>query len=172
MEERFKDVPGYEGLYQASDLGRVKSLERKVKGRPMQGLRIVKEKILKAGIALNGRLQVSLSHNNKPKSFFVHQLVAMAFLNHIPCGYRIVVDHIDFDPLNNNLSNLRLISNRENTNKNHLLHTSKYTGVHWNKILKKWEAQIQINGKRRYLGLFPKELDAWAAYENILNQIL
>jgi len=68
------------------------------------------------------------------KSFKVHKLVAIHFLNHNPCGYKVVVDHIDGNPLNNHVNNLRLVSSRENINlgydkKNT---TSKYRGVHLN----------------------------------------
>jgi len=117
--EIFKDIPGYEGIYQVSDLGRVKSLK------------FNKEKILKPGVNNHGYYTVVLC-KGKRKTINVHQLVAMAFLNHEPCGYNgLIVDHKDNNPLNNRLSNLQLISQRENTSKDKK-GSSKYTGVSWN----------------------------------------
>lgn len=78
VKEVFKDVPNYEGLYQVSNLGRVKSLSRFRIGRNdceiwMGG------RILKHGVDNLGRCGVVLSLNNKTKNYRVHQLVAMAF---------------------------------------------------------------------------------------------
>ena len=160
MQEVFRDVKGYEGLYQVSDFGRIKSLARKG---------CLKHRILKPHINIGGYYAVNL-YNGKPKNHKIHQLEAIAFLNHVPCGLKIVVDHKDFDKLNNYLPNLRLITNRENTNRKHLKSTSKYTGVYWYKRSKKWIAFIYINGKSKYLGLFTNELQASNAYQIALKK--
>ena len=164
MNEIFKDIPNYEGVYQVSNLGRVK--------RIFKGGR---EKFNKLTKLNNGYLAVQLSLNNKGKIFQVHQLVAMAFLNHKPCGHLLVVDHIDNNPLNNALSNLQVITHRKNVskiNKRNKAYSSQYTGVTWHKVARKWISQIQINGKTKYLGLFSDELDAYKAYEKTLNENL
>ena len=157
--EVFKDVKGYKGKYEVSNLGRVKSLK------------FNKEKILKAGVNANGYLQVNLFKDGKCKARKVHQLVAVAFLGHKPCGMKLVVNHIDIDKLNNNVSNLEIVTARENSNHKHLKSSSKYTGVAWHKRNKKWAAYIAINGKQKYLGYFTDEIEASNAYQLKLSEI-
>ena len=165
-EEVWKEVPGYEGRYQVSNRGEIKSLDRK----NSRGTRL-KERLLKQNPAGGGYLRVNLCKESKVKGFQVHQLVAMAFLNHIPCGYKLVVDHIDGNKLNNHLDNLQVITNRENTSKDRRGGSSRYVGVCFRKDTKKWKAQIQINGKIKNLGSFTNELEAGEAYQNKLKEI-
>ena len=168
--EVWKDIPNYEGFYQASNLGNIKSLERMVKHWP-SGLKTVKERILKANPNTQGYLSLWIYKDSISKKIQVHKLVAMAFLNHVPNGYEIVVNHKDFNILNNKLSNLELVSQRENTNRKHLKSTSKYTGVYWYKRDKKWKSSIQVNGKNKNLGTFENEHDAHLAYQKELDKI-
>ena len=84
MEEIWKDIKGYEGLYQVSNLGRVKSLPRLMFNG--KGYFMSKEKILKLGTA-NGYKRVTLCKNNEQEPFLVHRLVAEAFIpnpNNLP----------------------------------------------------------------------------------------
>lgn len=162
MQEIFKDITGYEGLYQVSNLGNVKSLGNN---------RLRKEKILKPCNGGVGYYFVNLWKDGEKKNITVHQLVAIAFLNHKPDGHKIIVDHIDNNPLNNKLENLQLISVRENTSKDRINGSSKYIGVYWNKKANKWQAQIGINSKRKYLGLFSNEIEAHESYQNRLKQL-
>ena len=159
MEEIFKDIPNYEGLYQVSNLGGVKSLERK--GR-------TSDKIINGGIS-GGYMRVSLIKNKKPKGFCVHQLVAMAFLNHKPNGYRIVVNHINFDKLNNNVKNLELITARENSNLKHIKSSSNFVGVSY--YSNKYIARIVIGKSIKYLGSFDCEIEASKAYNSALSNL-
>ena len=81
MEEIWKDIPEYEGLYQVSNLGNIKSLEKS------KGWCKIKEKTLKLRIDKDGYYRVILSKNSKPKMFLVHRLVAQAFIpnpNNLP----------------------------------------------------------------------------------------
>lgn len=85
MEEVWKDVVGYEGYYQVSNLGRVKGVARKIKND--KGVFIKEESILNAANNRGGYPQVSLSKNNKQHPFRVHRLVAKAFIpnpNNLP----------------------------------------------------------------------------------------
>lgn len=111
-EEIWKDVKGYEGLYQVSNLGKVKSLSRKIKEKNNR-LRMINEKILKQAIDKNGYCKVTLSKNKERLIFSVHRLVATMFIpnkNNYPC-----VNHIDSNRQNNNVSNLEWCTHKENT---------------------------------------------------------
>jgi hypothetical protein len=167
--ENWKDIKGYEGKYQVSDLGRVKSLKRWADNKGNGGY-FIKEKILKSSPCKGGYLNVGLSKNNKSKSFRVHKLVAVAFLNHVPSKMNLVVDHIDNNKLNNTVSNLQVITSRENLSKDKK-GTSKYTGVYWKTQDKKWISSIQLNRSKVHLGSFDSELRASTAYNLALMQI-
>ena len=160
MEEIFKDIPNYEGSYQVSNLGNVKSLPHK---------RCFSEKILNPSLNIDGYLIVGLRKDNKSKTRKVHQLVAEAFLGHVPCGHAIEVDHINEDKLNNRLDNLQLLSSAEHRGKGS---SSKYTGVTWYKTSNKWLSNIRINGKSKHLGYFTDEIEASKAYQKALNEII
>lgn len=157
MEEVFKDVPGFEGMYQISNLGRLKSFKWG------------KEKILKKNIDKHNYCFVILYKNLQKKTIRVHKLVAMAFLNHTPCGHKLVIDHINNNSLDNRVENLQLISTRENLSKDKKNKTSKYTGVSWDKVKNKWNSKIRIDGKLKHLGYFEKELEAKEYYDNALK---
>lgn len=172
-QEIWKDIPNYESLYQVSNFGNVKSLERYVKGKVEN--RLQKEKILSkrlVGGKGNQYYSVTLCNNKDRKQIKVSVLVAMAFLNHIPNGYvGFTVDHIDNNPLNNNVNNLQVITKRENSSKDRK-GISKYTGVTFNKKSNKWRSQIWIDGKNKTLGSFDDELEAHRAYQKELQQHL
>jgi hypothetical protein len=160
--EIWKDVHGYEGLYQVSNLGKIKSLN----------YRSTKNKIiLKNGLNTRGYSAVSLSKKGNVKSFSIHQLVAIAFLNHTPCGFDLVVNHKNFIKTDNRLENLEIITTRENANLKHIKSSSQYTGVSWNKKNEKWTSQIIVNRKRKHLGYFTTEEEASEYYDNALISI-
>lgn len=166
MNEIWKPIPNYNLKYEVSSFGRVKSLKRKVNsGLLNSGYRTVKERILSQCGKPNHYLKVSLSG----KSFSVHQLVAMAFLNHKPCGFKLVVDHIDGNKTNNNVSNLRIVTTRENLS--NIKGSSTYVGVSWDEKYQKWRSRITINKKVVSLGHYNNEIDASKAYKLKLNNI-
>ena len=107
----WKDIPGYEGLYQVSDCGQVKSCERVVT-HPKSGKLTLKEKILKPGLNPRGYHYVTLCKDGKVKNFLVHRLVALAFLEG---DNSLTVNHIDECKTNNHVSNLEYLSNEDNT---------------------------------------------------------
>jgi hypothetical protein len=175
-KEIWKDIPNYEGYYQVSNTGKVKSIERKVK-HSHSGWMTIKERELKSRISGRdykkgeGYYQVVL-HNGIGKRYYgVHVLVAMAFLSHAPSGHKIIVDHIDDNKLNNKLDNLQLITSRYNCSRSKRNKTSKYVGVTWHKINNKWTSRIYINGENKYLGQFDCELAAAKAYQDKLKEI-
>ena len=157
--EIYVNIKGYDGFYQVSNKGNVKSLKKR------------KEIILKPAVTGNGYLGVNLYANNGQKTRTIHQLVAEAFLNHKPCWYDLVVNHKDFNKLNNDVENLEIVTHRENLNKKHIKSTSKYTGVHLNKASGKWCSQISVNGRTKRLGFFDTEEEASEYYQNALIAI-
>ncbi len=100
-EEIYKSIPGYENIYEVSNYGNVKSIK------------FGKEKILKPNKTRTGYLQVGLLKDGR-KKIGVHQLVAMAFLNHTPCGMELVIDHINDIKSDNRIINLQVVTQREN----------------------------------------------------------
>ena len=139
----YRDIPSYEGVYQITKTGLVRSLDRVVK--TSRGSRTYKGKRVKSYIDKKGYLYTQLNKSGKIKTIKIHQLVAMTYLGHKPNGFKgLVVDHIDNNKLNNNLNNLQLITNRENLSKDRK-GVSKYTGVSWCKQTNKWKARIKIN---------------------------
>ena len=112
MKEIWKDIKDYEGLYQVSNLGRVKSCERYRKTKN-NGKCIVPEKILKLNTGKDGYLRIDLCYNNKHKNCQVHRLVAQTFIPNPE--NKPQVNHIDCNRQNNNVSNLEWVTPQENT---------------------------------------------------------
>ena len=102
MQEIWKDIKGFEGLYQVSNLGRVKSLTRKVK--TFNGFRTSKGQLLKPLKTNRGYYRVDLKQKQKNKYVSIHRLVSEAFVPN-PNNYRIV-NHKDSNQANNNADNL------------------------------------------------------------------
>lgn len=112
VEEVWKDIEGFEGAYQVSSYGNVKSLERYV---PMQDrMYHKKEKMLKQNTLKQGYKAVALCKDSKIYPFTVHRLVAIAFIPNP--DKKPIVDHIDTDAGNNNVENLRWVTQEENCN--------------------------------------------------------
>lgn len=166
--EQFRDVKRYEGLYKVSNFGRVYSLP-KWRPAPRNSGYYQRGKLLKQSSGTDGYHHVSLSKDGKPQTRLVHQLVAESFLGHERCGYKVVVDHKDFDRTNNMAYNLQLVTPRRNGDLKHILHTSQYTGVSWHTKNKKWRAHITKGANTYYLGQFNTEHEAHLAYQNVLN---
>lgn len=104
MVENWRDIPGYEGRYKASNLGRIKSLGND---------KLRKEKILK-GTHSGDYKKVALFNDGKRRFFWVHRLVWEAFNGKIQEG--MVINHKDENPANNNLENLEVVTQKENAN--------------------------------------------------------
>ena len=155
--EIWKDIKGYEGYYQASSLGRVRSLER---GVDVDGL--LKGRILRQFKHSSGGLRVTLSKDYCAAQYFVHQLVAAAFFDEYFLGIGMQVRH------KNELS--------DNTPENLKIYTDtgiityggkvvkRYKGVRYDKKTGKYFASISVEGKEVYLGMFKFDSDASIAY--------
>ena len=97
------------------------------------------------------------------KQYYVHRLIWIYVYGNIP---DVGIDHIDNNPSNNKINNLRLANqseNMQNVNK-FRTNTSGYKGVTWNKNYGKWTSQIWLNNKRKFLGNFENIENAYLAY--------
>lgn len=149
MQEVWKDVAGYEGYYQVSNMGRVKGLDRYI--RYSNGLeRKVAGIVLKPNTDKDGYKTVTLTVSRKPKTYKVHRLVAQAFVEN-PNNYP-VINHIDEDKSNNSAGNLEWCTigynneygSRINQNKKPVMQLSLE-----GKPIRLWESAIEcerVNG--------------------------
>ena len=144
MKEIWKDIPGYEGLYQVSNLGRFKALERTREG--VNGSRIYKERILSPKVNFDRYYYISLTNGGKKTSFRAHRLVALAFLG----DSSLVIDHIDGNPLNNAVTNLRYVSQSENI-------------LNPNTICKQYKPVVQMSMDDSIIAEYPSVMSAAVA---------
>lgn len=160
-EQEWKEIPKYPN-YEISNLGIIRNKNGKIKSIN--------------NLSNNRYKTVELSKNGFKKRFTVHQLMAITFLNHIPNGHEIVVDHINNNSLNNQLSNLQLISHKENINKDkdksNGKYSSKYLNISFCNKRKKFKVIVQRQGKSFSLGAYKCEekakevLDSYNKYIN------
>ena len=141
--EIWKDIKGYEGYYQVSNLGRVKSLDR-VATYSDKKVHHLKGRVLKPMVTKHGYEIVDLRKDRKRKTSKVHRLVAIAFLDN-PKN-KPQVNHIDGVKLNNNLNNLEWVTNAENIRhayKKGLINTAKGERHAQSKITKEQVLEIR-----------------------------
>ena len=139
MSEIWKDIIGYEGLYQVSNLGRVKSCERYVNHFP-DGKRVVKERILKHGL-VKGYHNVQLSNNNIKITKLVAGLIATAFIYNN--DKTLEINHKNGNRLDNRVDNLEWISHKENQEhaiKNKLYRMFAVVEIENNQIIKRFNS--------------------------------
>lgn len=173
VKELWEDIPNYEGYYQASSLGRVRSLDRTViykNGREQ----FYKGRITKGSVN-NGYRQTKLRGDGIGRTFMFSQLVAMTFLGHEPNGHDLVVDHINGDKSDDRVENLRIVTHRANTStcfrSDRGSFSSEYVGVNWSKKASKWLALIYHDGVHTHLGCYNTEIEASKAYQLALSKI-
>lgn len=152
MDEEWKDIPGYEGLYQASNKGNIRSAEGKITSNAQYEVRRWSSRILKpkkfkrkSGFY---EYRVELWKDGKHKTFLVSRLVAMTWCD----GYieDLTVNHIDGNPLNNTPENLEWVTRADNIRKGY--ETGLYNNARRKCILKDKEKE------RTYV--FPSQYDA------------
>ena len=153
--ENWKSIEGYD-FYEVSDNGNVRNAKT---GR-----------ILKATVDGCGYYKVRLCINSKATTKRIHRLVADAFIDNPE--NKTCVDHIDNIRKNNHVSNLRFATNKENSQNRKISkrNTSGIKGISYYKGSKKWQAYINIDGIRIYLGYFDNIEDAKQARIQRANQ--
>lgn len=159
-KEIWKDIKGYEGLYQVSNKGRIKSFY------------FSKEVILKNNMRNTYEI-IQLTKNKKRKSFQIHQLVAQAFLPN-PNNY-VIVNHKDFNRTNNNVDNLEWCSQKHNVNysrvnmlgKVHIFKDKEQYGIFHRKKYNYYEVTI----KKKYYGNFKTFDEAKRKRDEVLNEL-
>jgi hypothetical protein len=154
--EEWKFVEGYEGLYEVSNLGQVKSYHS--------------NKILKPKVNPRGYLCVNFYKDKKQSTKIIHKLVALAFIPNI--NDKPFIDHINRVKTDNRAVNLRWVTPQEN---NFNLSKPKdnksgYTGVGWLKSRNKYYAEIKANGKKIHGGLFDNLEDAIKRRDELKQQ--
>lgn len=161
-QEIWKDIPQYEGLYQVSNLGRVKSLERYIK-KENGFQKHIKEKIKTIRITKQGYQVVDLYKNKSYKTLKVHRLVALAFLN--KNNFKSVdkedikninideleINHKDENKQNNNINNLEWCTSKYNCNygkrieKIHIIQRKKVNQYDLKgNFIKQWNSRKEI----------------------------
>lgn len=160
MIEEWRTISGYEGLYEVSSYGRVRSVDRYVKGR-YGNYRLHKGKILSLELSNSGYYFVELTHKYKRKHFYVHRLVAEAFIDNLH-SFRDV-NHKDEDKTNNIADNLEWCDHKYNCNygtkterqKKTNIQNGFWTGLSKEEYRKKWcqenKDKIREINRRAYL---------------------
>jgi hypothetical protein len=165
--EQWKDIKGYEGFYQVSNLGNIKSLSRYVNNKH-NTLSLTKEKILKQCDDKDGYRLVNLLKNGTCKTHRVHFLVCDGFLTK-KNNQSDVIDHINNIKNDNKICNLQYISFRENVSKDRK-NKNNFLGIYKNG--NKFSAKIIIDGVRKYLGTFNTPEEANNEYIKYLKLTL
>lgn len=155
MQEVWKPVVGYEGIYEVSNLGRIKSI-------PRNGTANF-ERILKPSKSNVGYFHLSFSKNNIIQTKNIHVVVAEAFLNHVS-KKGIVVDHIDNNKTNNKLDNLRILSHRENIIRGNRSNTK-------NNNIYKVKDKYRVIVLSKHIGYYNTIEDAINSRDNALKNI-
>ena len=154
--ENWFDLKDYEEYYLINKNGEIKSKRQ--------------NKIMKCKTD-RGYLRIGLRKNGIKKFYNLHRLLAIQFIPN-PNDYPLI-DHIDNNKLNNDLTNLRWITHSGNQrNRDYKNKSSKYRGVCWDKKDKKWKVAIRIDGKKKHLGCFSNEEEASLVYEKEYEKIM
>jgi len=162
--EDWRDIPGWEGFYMVSSLGRIKSILRKVVHK--NGfIQTIPERILSKYTAKNGYKYVDLHKPGIRKNSQVHRLVLLAFLG--PRSRKIDTLHSDGNKLNNNLKNLRYGTRQDNVND-----TKRHGNIpsgdrHWNTKIPDREISNIINSPKSNLELSKIYNVSWACIQDI-----
>ena len=150
------NIKGYHGDYKVSNFGRIKSFKNN------------NERLLKYGICNSGYRFVNLYKNNTTKNYMIHKLVYENFNNKELKGKFIIIDHIDNNKLNNNLDNLQMISQRENSFKDKISKSGNYN-IYLNSG--NYLVRMRINGIKKSFGTFKNIEDAIIKRDEVIKNL-
>lgn len=169
--EIWKSIPDYEGLYEISSWGNVRSLDKVMHHYASKNnLANVKGKVLTHKLS-NKYRYVDLYINSSYKRFTVHFLVYAVFCGIIPIGK--IINHKDCNRVNNYYQNLEEVFPRENSTHYHRVNKTNLVGAHYDgsgKRLKRWRSSIICDRKKIGLGSYLTEKEAHEAYLNFLKE--
>jgi len=122
--EYWEDVRGYSGRYEVSNKGNIRNSNTEV---------VIKQTLYED----RKQCRIGLSKDGVRKSFDVNKIVALAFINHIPEGYRLIIKHIDGNSLNSNIENLQITFKKRSTHmdKDHVPSNRMKPNVSFDKFL-------------------------------------
>lgn len=173
--EIWKPIPGYEGLYEVSSWGKIKTVLRYRKCS-FGSTAIVQEKILHCYIQKR-YFSCVLTKDGKSKNIRVHRIVYKVFVDKSNRNISELEDinHKDLDKYNNYYKNLEEVSKRENQTHRYLQQnkSSVFPGVSFRsdeKRIKRWQASVAVNKKNIYIGTFLTEIEAYQAYLDALQE--
>ena len=171
--EIWKEVPGLNGYYLASNFGRIYSIEREYRIKMVNGKFQEKKsvgRLLNQMITPGVYLRIQISIDGFKRKYYSHVLIARAFLN--PIEGKEVVNHKDFNKTNNNIENLEWVNNRENSI--HYFQQNTKTGragIHFRENRSRYSGLILHKGKRHNCGYHKTFELAEIAYDNKLKEL-
>lgn len=170
MPEAWKDIPGFEGIYQISSKGNLRSLDRIVFNKGSCKRCHIKGKQLKPRKDRDGYLITELWKSNQSTTVKIHRLVAKAY---VP-GEASTVDHINGIRDDNRAENLRWLNSRLNNSNRHACQgASGIVGVcRTTNKTNPWQAYGKVNGKFKSIGNFPTKEQAAKARQEHLKEIM
>ena len=149
---KWKHVVGYEGLYEVSDSGLIRAVDKiNALGKKL------KPKLIKPAPKNDGYLVVVLCKNKTRRTRLLHRIIMEAFKGKSD----LTVDHLDGNKLNNSIKNLEYVSHTENCYRRSV---KKNKSIGTRKRGKKWSARIMINGVEKHLGTFEDQESSQLAY--------
>ncbi len=170
MEEIWKDIPNYEGYYQASNLGNIRTCERIIK---CSNGKINKYKSKNRKPSLSEYRMIALSKNGNLKMYKISRIIANLFVKG-QSGIRNIVNHKDGNKHNDISENLEWCTNSENIihsfDNNLSKSKNKIRGVFFEKRRNKWTATLYRNNKNIFIGRYLTEQEAINQYNKKLNE--
>ena len=170
-EEIWRPVVGYEGLYEVSSYGRVRSLDRYVKSKS-ESYRLTKGKVLSGSITKDGYVRCLIKVNGVGRSYFVHRLVAETFIpnpDNLP-----QINHKDEDKTNNRVDNLEWCDPKYNMNygsrqeryRDTMLEMGHWSGLSKEEYIKKYKEENKERMMKYFQDYTEKHKDKKREYDH------